>query len=127
MKKTAIRLHNNKQEAHLIFHATPIFPKNAYEFYDHQWYMTESENTIGVPIKEQCHEMFIITTELIKEKNYNGLYLYCKRTDLKTGKESNTEFIRLYSEVNKIIDSGTIFDDISEYNEHGMITPTIKQ
>ncbi|SEG78851.1 hypothetical protein [Bacillus sp. ok061] len=127
MKKTAIRLYNNKNGAHLIFHATPIYPKNAYEFYDHQWYITQNETVIGTPITGECYEMFIITTEIIKEKGYDGLYLYCKRTDIKTGKESNTEFIRLDSNLDKIIDSGTIFDAIKQYDEHGSITTNINQ
>ncbi|MFA2561919.1 hypothetical protein ABR780_26300 [Bacillus cereus] len=124
IEKHVIRLHNSEHDAHLIFHATPT---RAQEFYDHQWYITQSETVIGVPIKEECYEMLILTTELIKEEGYDGLYLYCKRTNKRTGKESNTELIRLYSNVNKIIDSDTIFDHIKEYDEHGEITPIIKQ
>lgn len=122
MKKHAVRLHNNNHEAHLIFHATPTYPPiDPYSLYSHQWYITEDKNVVGSTIEEENYEMFATTTELIKENGYEGLYLYCKRTDIKTNKENHTEFIRLYSDVNKIIDSGTVFDDISQYDENGAI------
>ncbi|MFP7487648.1 hypothetical protein SFC65_26205 [Priestia filamentosa] len=122
MIKYAIRLHQNNLDAHLIFHATPTEPEfDAYELYEHQWYITKYKHTVGFPIKGQSFEMYVITTEIIKEKEYDGLYLYCKRIDKKTNKENNTEFIRLYSDFNKIIAFGTVFDDISKYDENGGI------
>ncbi len=120
MKKHIIKLHKNNHDAHLIFHATPTYPKNdPYNIYEHQWYITEDENVVGFPIEGESFEMYATTTELIKENEYDGLYLYCKRIDIMTNEENNTEFIRLYSDFNKIIDSGTVFDDISAYDQNG--------
>ena len=120
MKKHVVRLHKNNHDAHLIFHATPATRKiNPYDLFEHQWYITEDENTAGFPIEEENFEIYATTTELIKEKDYDSLYLYCKHIDKKTNLENNTEFIRLYSDVNKILDSETIFDDISAYDENG--------
>lgn len=120
MIKYAIKLHDNNHDAHLIFHATPTWPPID-PFYKHQWYLTEDENSMGFPIQEESYEMYTTTTEQIKEKGYDGWYLYCKRTDIKTFQENNTEFIRLYSDIYKIINSGTVFDDISAYDENGNI------
>ena len=122
MKKHVIRLYKNNHDAHLIFHATPTMPElNPYDLFEHQWYITKDKNTAGFPIEGERFEMYATMTELIKEKEYDGLYLYCKRIDKKTSVEKNTEFIRLYSDVNKILDSGTVFDDISAYDKNGNI------
>ncbi|CAI6330988.1 hypothetical protein [Bacillus subtilis] len=121
MKKIAIRLHNNT-DAHLIFHATPVQKKiNPYDLYEHQWYLTEDKSEIGIPIDGENYEMYSTTTELIKEKNFDGLYLYCKRTDKNTNEESNTEFIRLFSNIIDVLNSGTVFDDVSYFGEDGFI------
>ncbi|MCF2132091.1 hypothetical protein L1I79_37585 [Strepomyces sp. STD 3.1] len=123
MKKFAIKLHNKEAAAHLIFHATPTAPSiNFYSLYKHhQWYLTKDKDVVGDPITEENVPSFITTTERIKEKGYDGFYLYCKYTDIKTNKENHTEFIKLYSDVNKMIDSGTVFDDISQYDKNGAI------
>lgn len=122
MKKLVIRLNENNHNAHLIFHASKTTPKvSPYDLFEHQWYITENENKVGLPIDGENFEMYTTTTELIKEKDYDGLYLYCKRIDKKTNIENNTEYIRLYSDINKILESGTVFDDISTYDENGNI------
>ncbi|MBG9730790.1 hypothetical protein ABD87_14940 [Lysinibacillus sphaericus] len=131
MKKFAIRRNNINHDAHLIFHATPKMPNDphdfdAYDLYEHQWYLTKDINVVGFPIIGECYEMYTTSTNLIKEKDYDGLYLYCKRIDKKSNKVNNTEFIRLYSDVNKIITSGTVFDDLSNYDEDGNITSQVK-
>lgn len=117
MIKYAIRLHQNNHDAHLIFHATPDFTH-----YTWQWYLTDDKNEVGNPIFQQCYESYTITTDLIKEKGYDGLYLYCKYTNLNTMEESKTELVKLFSDVNKIIESGTVFDYLSAYDENGMIS-----
>ncbi|RDY83190.1 hypothetical protein [Bacillus amyloliquefaciens] len=123
MEKYAIRLCDNSYEAHLIFHATPTFSKfNPYELYEYQWYLTEDENQEGTPIEKEQYESYITTTELTKQKGYDGLYLYCKYRDINTNQVFKTEYIRLYSNVNKIIESGTIFDKISVYDSTGHIS-----
>lgn len=114
MIKYAIRLHENHNDAHLIFHATPSSINHMW-----QWYLTDDKNEIGKPIEEEIYESYSTATDLIKEKGYDGLYLYCKCTDINTKQEFKTEYIRLYSDVNKIIDSGTVFDDISVYDKNG--------
>lgn len=116
MKKYAIRLHQNNYDAHLIFHATPDL-----SHYIWQWYLTDDKNEVGKPIEEERYEIYTTTTDLIKEKGYDGLYLYCKYTDINTKRESKTEYIKLYSDVNKIIDSGTVFNDVSVYDKNGSI------
>ncbi len=50
------------------------------------------------------------------------MYLYCKFTYLEANKENTTEFIKLSSDINKIIESGTVFDEISAFDENGQIT-----
>ncbi|AQS42466.1 hypothetical protein LSG23_20685 (plasmid) [Bacillus velezensis] len=122
MKKYAIRLHQNKCHAHLIFHATPTFPENdPYNLYEHQWYLADNKNTLGNPIEDEQFESYSITTNLIEEEGYDGLYLYCKYTDINTKQEFKSEYIRLYSNFNKIVDSGAVFDKISIYDETGYI------
>lgn len=116
MLKFAIRLHKNKSEAHLIFHATPNETR-----YFWQWYVTEDKNVEGNKIEGQEYQSYPISTELIKKKGFNGLYLYCKFIHIDTNQEYKTEYIRLYSDVDKIIEEGTVFDDISQYNEEGNI------
>ncbi|GAF66438.1 putative glycosyltransferase [Bacillus sp. TS-2] len=126
MKKHLIRLHKNNHDGHLIFHATPTYPKiNPYNLFEHHWYITEAKDTVGFPIEGECFEMYVTTTQLIKEKNYDGLYLYCKRIDKKTNAVNNTEFVKLYSDVNKILNCGTVFDDISVYDENGYVSANV--
>ncbi len=121
-EKIAIRTYDNDYESDLIFHSTPMLSNiNCYELYKYQWYLTKDKSLIGNPIKDEKYESYIITTELIKEKGYEGLYLYCKLIDRKTNKESNTEYIRLFSNFNKMIENGTVFDDISFYDKNGAI------
>ncbi|MED4287187.1 hypothetical protein P4678_29125 [Priestia megaterium] len=116
MIKYAIRLHNNNRDASLIFHAAP---DSVGHF---QWYITEDKNLVGRPIEDELYESYITHTKRIKEEGYEGLYLYCKFTYIDTNKENKTEFIKLFSDVNKIIDSGTVFDEISTFDENGQIT-----
>ncbi|MBT2281632.1 hypothetical protein J7E51_27650 [Priestia megaterium] len=119
MIKYAIRLHNNNRDASLIFHAAPSSEEQPNCKF--QWYITEDKNLVGQPIEDELYESYITETQRIKEEGYEGLYLYCKFTNVKTNKENKTEFIQLFSDVNKIIDSGTVFDDISKFNEKGDI------
>lgn len=116
MKKYAIKLYQSEVAADLIFHATPSLTN-----YEWQWYVTDDKNNMGRAIEGQRYESFITTTDLIKERGYEGLYLYCEYKDKSTKKECKTKLIRLYSDINNIINSGTIFDDISAYDEEGMI------
>ncbi|MEW2059146.1 hypothetical protein ACF09G_37720 [Streptomyces albogriseolus] len=120
MLKYAIRYHNNNCDAHLIFHATPSYPPiDPYSLYKHQWFLTEDKIHIGRPLEEEMYEMLATNTKEIKEAKLDGLYLYCQRTDIKTNEVNNTEFIRLFSDVNQIIESGTVFDEISAFDENG--------
>ncbi|MEC1050928.1 hypothetical protein P9B97_02375 [Bacillus paralicheniformis] len=116
MIKYAIRLHNNSQDAHLIFHATPDLTH-----YNWQWYLTEDKKHEGKPIKGEFYQSYGTTTDLIKKFGEEGKYIYCKYIDRNTHQEYKSELIRLYSDINKIINSGTLFDDISEYDENGDI------
>lgn len=116
MIKYAIKLHQSNHEGHLIFHATPNLAN-----YEWQWYATDDVNSIGKAIDGEHHQMFITTTDLIKKLGYEGLYLYCEYKERSTKKEYKTELIRLFSDINKIINSGSVFDDISAYDEQGMI------
>ncbi|MEB2268496.1 hypothetical protein LAV77_27380 [Priestia megaterium] len=116
MIKYAIRLHKNNRDAVLIFHAAP--DSEGY----FQWYITEHKNVVGQPIEDELYESYIINTQRIKEEGYEGLYLYCKFTYLEANKENTTEFIKLSSDITKIIESGTVFDEISTFNENGQIT-----
>lgn len=116
MIKYAIKLNESEKDAHFIFHATP----NSTD-YVWQWYITDDKSTSGKAIQGQRNESFTITTELIKERGYDGLYLYCEYTDRKTDEKFKTEFIRLYDDINKIVESGTKFTGISTYNENGNI------
>lgn len=119
MIKYAIRLHDNNVDAFLILHAAPSAEEQP--LCKFQWYITEDENLVGKPIEDELYESYTIKTQRIKEEGYEGLYLYCKFTNVKTNKENKTEFIQLFSDVNKIIDSGTVFDDISKFDEKGNI------
>lgn len=122
MKKYAIRLYQNNCDAHLIFHATSTLPNiDPYELYEYQWYLAKNKNALGKPIEEEQFESYTTTTNLIKEKGYNGLYLYCKYIDINTKQEFKSEYIELHSDINKIIDSGSVFDNISEYDRNGSI------
>jgi len=114
--KYAIQLHKNNRDAVLIFHAAP--DSEGY----FQWYITEHKNVVGQPIEDELYESYIINTQRIKEEGYEGLYLYCKFTYLEANKENTTEYIKLSSDVNKIIESGTVFDEISAFDENGQIT-----
>ncbi|MEH7291217.1 hypothetical protein COK90_20835 [Priestia megaterium] len=119
MIKYAIRLHNNNRDASLIFHAAP--DSEGHPLSKFQWYLTEDKNLVGQPIEYALYESYITHTKRIKEEGYEGLYLYCKFTYIETNKENKTEFIKLFSDVNKIIDSGIVFDEISKYDENGQI------
>jgi len=119
MIKYAIRLHNNNRDASLIFHASP--DSEGHPPSKFQWYITEDKNLEGKPIEDELYASYITHTKLIKEEGYEGLYLYCEFTYIDTNQENKTEFIQLFSDVNKIIDSGTIFDDISKFDEKGNI------
>ncbi|WP_437834553.1 hypothetical protein ACQRXC_29145 (plasmid) [Niallia taxi] len=120
MIKTAIRYYDNNRDAHLIFHATPSYPPiDPYSLYKHQWYLTEDKKVVGTPLEEEEYEMYLTNTEQIGKNGFDGLYLYCKRIDIKTNEENNTEFIKLSSDFNTIIESGTIFDDISSFDKNG--------
>ncbi|RBP59322.1 hypothetical protein DES36_11947 [Alkalibaculum bacchi] len=116
MIKFAIKLYNNDKDAHFIFHATPDLIH-----YTWQWYLTDDKENIGEPLEGQQYESFVTTTDLIKERGYEGLYLYCEYMDNNTKRKSKTEFIRLHADINKVIDSGIVFDDISTYDKNGMI------
>lgn len=116
MIKYAIRLFENKVAAHLIFHATPDETR-----YSWQWYVTEDKNGEGDKIEGSNHESYITTTDFIKEDGFEELYLYCRFIDIHTKQEYTSEYVRLYSNLNKIIEEGTTFDDISQYNEKGDI------
>ncbi|MEC0400806.1 hypothetical protein ACO0DA_12160 [Bacillus subtilis] len=118
MKKYVIRLHNNSKDAHLIFHATPDLSHFSY-----QWYLTEYKSVSGIPIEGSQYESYVTTTDIVKEKGYDGLYLYCECIDLNTKREFKTELIKLYSDVNKILDSDTVFDEVSYYDQSGHIIP----
>ncbi|CAI8920536.1 hypothetical protein [Priestia megaterium] len=119
MIKYAIRLHNNDRDAFLILHAAPS--SEGHPLCKFQWYITKDKNLAGQPIEDEQYESYTIKTQRIKEEGYEGLYLYCKFTYIDTNQENKTEFIQLFSDVNKIIDSGTIFDDISKFDEKGNI------
>ncbi|MEH7291506.1 hypothetical protein COK90_20640 [Priestia megaterium] len=120
MIKYAIRLHNNNRDASLIFHAAP--DSEGHPLSKFQWYLTEDKNLVGQPIENALYESYITHTKRIKEEGYEGLYLYCKFTYLEANKENTTEFIKLSSDITKIIDSGTVFDEISMFDENGQIT-----
>jgi len=116
MIKYAIRLYNNEKDAHLIFHSTPD-----QTHYIWQWYITDDKDSIGKVIEGEDMQSFITTTDLIKENNYDGLFLYCSYRNRNTQEQFKTELIPLYADVNKIIESGTVFDDISTYDKTGEI------
>ena len=61
---------------------------------------------MGNPIEEERFESYT-TTDLIKEKGYGGMYLYCKYTDINTKREYKTEhsafmFVSILTAGNKI-------------------------
>ncbi|MED4292842.1 hypothetical protein [Priestia megaterium] len=116
MIKYAIRLHKNNRDAVLIFHAAPNLEGHF------QWYITKDKNVVGQPIEDELYESYITHTKRIKEEGYEGLYLYCKFNYLEANKENTTEFIKLSSDITKIIESGTVFDEISPFDENGQIT-----
>ena len=116
MIKYAIRLYKNESHAHFIFHSTP-----SQTGYIWQWYITKDTNEEGRPLVTQKYQSFGTTTDLIQKKGLEGLYLYCKYIDRETKQEFQTEYIRLYSDIDRMIEEGVVFDDVSHYNEHGMI------
>lgn len=122
MLKTAIRFFNNKIDAQFIFNATPDISKlDSYHLYDHQWFLTDDMEQVGYPIEDENFEMYATSTTLIKKKGYEGLYLYCYRIDKKTRKVTVTEHVRLYSDINKMIESGTVFNCIETFDEYGRV------
>ncbi|MEK5105019.1 hypothetical protein MKX83_24060 [Cytobacillus sp. FSL M8-0252] len=86
---------------------TPSY--NPYSTFKFQWYLTKEKNRPGIPLRFQEYDILILSTEEIKRKNYNGLYLYCILTDVRTKQEQTTESIKLYSDINKVIEFNSSF------------------
>jgi predicted DNA-binding protein len=99
----------------LIFHALPN------EITKFQWYISEKINERGNAIEGQTCESYVISTEIIKEKNYYGKYLYCEYLNNKLNVYEKTEYIPLEVSLDSMINKGVIFDDISEFDEKGYI------
>ncbi|VXB80966.1 conserved hypothetical protein [Exiguobacterium sp. 8H] len=125
MLKFAIRNHHpDSPYVDMIFHSTP-YPEseNAYDFCEHQWYLTPHPDKIGEPIKDERYEMMIVPTWLIQELGWDGMYLYCKVTDKQTRDVHDTETVKLDRDFDKVLESGTVFFKVADYDEHGMIVP----
>lgn len=116
MIKYAIRFYKDTSHAQFIFHATPN--QTAYIW---RWCITSDIQEEGRPLTKQTYQSFGITTDLIQKKGLEGLYLYCEYIDRQTKQEFQTEYIRLHSNIDKMIAEGVVFDEISNYNENGMI------
>ncbi|AUM93806.1 TPA: hypothetical protein LA742_001145 [Clostridium botulinum] len=113
MIKYAIKSKDNNDV--LIFHA---LPNGMAKF---QWYISESIREQGVPINGQIYESYPLLSKMIKENNYAGKYLHCEYLTAESSHYQKTEYIQLDLSIDNMISNGTIFDDISEFNEQGNI------
>ena len=116
MLKHAIRLYSEKRDAHLIFIATPNELHRDYE-----WYVTKEIGTRGEKINEQHYPSYPTSTDIIRKRGYEGHYLYCNYLNIHTNKVCCTKPIHLCGDIDKMIAEGTMFDDISQYDEQGAI------
>src|SRR5699024_326337 len=124
MIKYAIKLHENRKQGHLIFHAVPAEHTNeyippSYDDYSWQWYLTNERDVVGTPIDGHIYESYITTTEQIAEERYEGLYLYAEYLNKHTKKIKRTEFIRLSSDIDEMINLNNPFEKVSIYDEKG--------
>lgn len=113
MKKYGIKSKDNNDI--LIFHALPN------EVTKFQWYISENIHENGKPINEQIYESYTLSTEVIKRKNFVGKYLYCEYLIQGLNQYEKTEYIKLDLNIDSMVDSGVIFDDISKFDEDGNI------
>ena len=113
MIKYGIKSKNNNDV--LIFHALPN------EITISQWYITESSDSNGSLIEGQKYESITLTAEIIKEKNYEGKYLYCEYLALGSSLLLKTECVKIGSNIDEMLNDGTIFDNISKFDEQGNI------
>lgn len=113
MKKYGIKSKDNNDI--LIFHALPN------ETAKFQWYISENINEKGRPINGQIYESYTLSTEVIKRKNFVGKYLYCEYLVQGLNQYEKTEYIKLDLNIDSMVNSGVIFDDISKFDEQGNI------
>lgn len=119
MIKYAIKLHGNHKQGHLIFHAVPERP--TFDDYMWQWYLTNKKGVLGNPIEGYIYESFVITTEQIKKENLDGMYLYAECLNKHTKEMKRTEFVRLSSNIEEIINLNSPFDKLSIYDKKGNV------
>ena len=132
MIKYAIKLHDNHKKGHLIFHAVPIEHKNehippSYDDYSWQWYLTNEKDVVGTPIDGHIYESYITSTEGIEGEKYNGMYLYAEYLNKHTKEIKRTEFIRLSSDIDEMINLNSPFDKLSIYDKQGNIVEIEKR
>ncbi|WP_080871734.1 hypothetical protein [Oceanobacillus timonensis] len=126
MIKYAIKLHENHKQGHLIFHAVPEEHTNehippSYDDYSWQWYLTNEKGVLGRPIDEHVYESYITSTEQIEYEKYDGMYLYAEYLNKHTQERKRTEFVRLSSDMDEMINLNVPFDKLSIYDEKGAI------
>ena len=124
MIKYAIKLHENRKQGHLIFHAVPAEHTNeyippSYDDYSWQWYLTNEKDVVGTSIDGHIYESYITTTEQIEEEKLDGMYLYAEYLNKHTKEIKRTEFIRLSSDIDEMINSNSPFDKVSIYDKKG--------
>lgn len=113
MEKYGIKSKDNNDI--LIFHALPN------EITKFQWYISENIYDKGKPIDGQIYELYTLSTEVIKRKNFVGKYLYCEYLIPGLNQYQKTEYIRLDLSIDSMVNDGVVFDDISKFDEQGNI------
>lgn len=119
MEKYAIKSKKSKDNDILILHALPN------EMAKFQWYISENICEQGILIDGQVYESYTISAEKIKENNYEGKYIHCEYLKTKLDNYEKTEYTLLDYSIDNMIKNGTIFNDISEFDEEGNISPKI--
>ena len=110
-------------DAMFIFHALPDLPDEIFAKTKCQWYITENKKPI--PIKNATMGSYFFSAEQIELDGYTGKYLYCEYTNTTTNETIQTEHVKLYYDVNKMIKAGVVFDAISHFDENGDIIDDI--
>lgn len=124
MIKYAIKLHENHEQGHLIFHAIPVKHTNeyippSYDDYSWRWYLTTEKDILGNPIDGHIYESYITTTEQIEKEKLDGVYLYAEYLNKHTKEIKRTEFIRLSSDMEEMINLNSPFDKLLIYDKKG--------
>lgn len=83
--------------------------------------LANEKDVVGTPIDGHIYESYITTTEQIAEERYEGLYLYAEYLNKHTKKIKRTEFIRLSSDIDEMINLNNPFEKVSIYDEQGNI------